>query len=103
MRVYFSSDYKGGNVYLGMKYRTQMMDLLVADEGGLTSFLELRLGLHSVAVPESERLVEYYKCVREYMSEHSDEAKRLYDSFTVSPLATSREMLKWRDALTACG
>lgn len=28
---------------------------------------------------------------------------QLYGSYTVSPLATSREMLKWRDALAVCG
>ena len=81
-----------------------MMDLQVTDIGRLMDFLELRLGLHTPASSGKDRLVAYYKCVRDYMKEHKDDAEnQLYDSYTVSPLATSREMLKWRDALAVCG
>ncbi len=104
MRVYFSFDYKGGNAFLGMKDRPMMMDTLVADINGLLGFLELRLGLHAVSVSDADRLVDYYKCVREYMQKHKDDPEnQLYGSYTISPLATSREMLKWRDALAVCG
>ena len=38
------------------------------------------------------------------MSTHKTDAdNQLYGSYTISPLATSREMLKWRDALAVCG
>ena len=104
MRVFFSLDYKGGHAYLGMKEQPMMMDLQVVDIGSLLDFLELRLGLHTTAPTEADRLVAYYKCVRDYMRDHKGDAgNQLYDSYTVSPLATSREMLKWRDALAACG
>ena len=104
MRVYFSFDYKGGNAYLGMKDKPLMMDMQVTDISRLLDFLELRLGLHTVAMSETDRLVGYYKCVREYMKNHAtDDDNQLYGSYTVSPLATSREMLKWRDALAVGG
>lgn len=104
MRVFFSIDYKGGNAYLGMKEQPMMMDLQVADIGKLLDFLELRLGLYTRVASDADRLVAYYKCVRDYMHDHKDDAdNQLFDSYTVSPLATSREMLKWRDALAACG
>ena len=100
MKVFFSFDYKGGSAYLGLKGQTTMMDVKVVDNENLIDFLELRLGLHTVTLSESERLVGYYKCVREYMKLHPD--NQLYSSYTVSPLAASREMLKWRDALAFC-
>lgn len=104
MRVLFSFDHKGCNAYLGMKEQPLMMDLQVTDVGKLLDFMELRLGLHTVAVSDTDRLVGYYKCVRDYMKAHADDSdNQLYGSYTVSPLATSREMLKWRDALAVCG
>ena len=104
MRVLFSFDYKGGHAYLGMMEKPLMMDLQVTDVSSLLDFLELRLGLHALTSSGKDRLVAYYKCVRDYMKEHKDNAEnQLYDSYTVSPLATSREMLKWRDALAVCG
>ena len=104
MRVFFSFDYKGGNAYLSMQEQPLMMDLLVTDLGLLLDFLELRLGLHTVPMSEANRLVGYYKCVSDYMNAHKDDPdNQLYGSYTVSPLATSREMLKWRDALAVCG
>lgn len=104
MRVFFSFDYKGGYAYLGMKDQPSMMDVQVTDIGKLFDFLELRLGLRTIIKSDTERLVGYYKSVREYMEAHKDdEDNQLYKSYMVSPLATSREMLKWRDALAACG
>jgi hypothetical protein len=104
MRVFFSFDYKGGKAYLGMKEQPLMMDMLVTDIGKLLDFLELRLGLHTITKSDTDRLVGYYKCVRKYMNAHKEDAEnQLYESYTVSPLATSREMLKWRDALAVCG
>lgn len=90
--------------YLGMKKQPVMMDTQVVDINGLLNFLELRLGLHSMTKSETDRLVAYYKCVRDYMKAHKeDKDNQLYASYVVSPLATSREMLKWRDALAVCG
>ena len=104
MRVFFSFDYKGGKAYLGMKKQPLMMDMQVTDIGKLLDFLELRLGLHTITKSDTDRLVGYYKCVRKYMNAHKEDANnQLYESYTVSPLATSREMLKWRDALAVCG
>ena len=104
MRVYFSFDYKGGKAYLGMQEQPLMMDMQVTDIGKLLDFLELRLGLHTITKSDTDRLVGYYKCVRKYMQGHKDDKEnQLYDSYMVSPLATSREMLKWRDALAVCG
>lgn len=103
MNIFFNFDYKGGKAYLGLKACPEMMDTLVTDINGLIDFLELRLGLHTPTVSDADRLVCYYKCVREYMAAHATEAGTLYDSYLVSPLATSREMLKWRDALSVCG
>ena len=104
MRVFFSFDYKGGKAYLGMKKQPLMMDMVVTDIGKLLDFLELRLGLHTIIKSDTDRLVGYYKCVRKYMNAHKEDAEnQLYESYTVSPLATSREMLKWRDALAVCG
>ena len=104
MRVFFSFDYKGGKAYLGMKEQPLMMDMQVTDIGKLLDFLELRLGLHTIIKSDTDRLVGYYKCVRKYMNAHKEDAEnQLYESYMVSPLATSREMLKWRDALAVCG
>lgn len=104
MKVYFSFDYKGGKAYLGMAKQPLMMDMQVTDIGGLLNFMELRLGLHTITKSDTDRLVGYYKCVREYMKVHKEDSEnQLYGSYTVSPLATSREMLKWRDALAVCG
>jgi hypothetical protein len=104
MKVFFSFDYKGGLAYLGMKEQPMMMDIQVTDVDKLLGFLELRLGLHTVSQSNADRLVAYYKCVRDYMKAHHDDAgNQLYGSYMVSPLATSREMLKWRDALAVCG
>ena len=104
MRIYFSFDYKAGMAYLGMKQQPVMMDTQVVDINKLLDFLELRLGLHTVSVSDTDRLVAYFKCVRKYMSTHKTDAdNQLYGSYTISPLATSREMLKWRDALAVCG
>ena len=104
MRVFFSFDYKGGNAYLAMKDHPLMMDMQVTDIDKLLGFMELRLGLHTPSISETDRLVGYYKCVRNYMNKHADDKdNQLYGSYTVSPLATSREMLKWRDALAVCG
>ena len=104
MKVYFSFDYKGGRAYLGMKEQPLMMDVQVTDIEGLLDFLQLRLGLHTRKQNESTRLVAYYKCVRDYMKENGKNTdNQLFDSYLVSPLATSREMLRWRDALAVCG
>lgn len=104
MRVYFSFDYKGSKAYIGMAKQPLMMDMQVTDVGGLLNFLELRLGLHTITISDTDRLVGYFKCVREYMKAHKEDSdNQLYGSYTVSPLATSREMLKWRDALAVCG
>lgn len=104
MRILFSIDYKGGMAYLCMKKQSVMMDTQVVDTDKLLDFLELRLGLHTNIMSESDRLVAYYKCVRDYMSKHKDDIdNQLYGSYKVSPLAVSREMLKWRDALAVCG
>ena len=104
MKVFFSFDYKGGKAYFGMKKQPLMMDMQVTDIGKLLDFLELRLGLHTITKSDTDRLVGYYKCVRKYMNAHKEDAEnQLYESYTVSPLATSREMLKWRDALAVCG
>ncbi len=104
MIVFFSFDYKVGKAYLGMKKQPLMMDMQVTDIGKLLNFLELRLGLHTITKSDTDRLVGYYKCVRKYMNAHKEEAEnQLYESYMVSPLATSREMLKWRDALAVCG
>lgn len=104
MKVFFSFDYKGGKAYLGMKEQPLMMDMQVTDVGKLLDFLELRLGLHTITKTDTDRLVSYYKCVRKYMNSHKEDAENLlYQSYMVSPLATSREMLKWRDALAVCG
>ena len=104
MKVFFSIDYKGAHAYLGMKDQPSMMDVQVNDIGKLLDFLELRLGLRTIIKSDTERLVGYYKSVRKYMEAHKDdEDNQLYKSYMVSPLATSREMLKWRDALAACG
>ena len=104
MRIYFSFDYKGGMAYLGMKEQPIMMDTQVVDLKKFLDFLELRLGLHTVMKSEADRLVAYYKCVRNYMEAHKNDAdNQLLGSYTISPLATSREMLKWRDALAVCG
>lgn len=104
MKVFFSFDYKGGHAYLGMKDQPSMMDVQVTDIGKLFDFLELRLGLRTIIKSDTERLVEYYKCVRDYMKDHQDDDdNQLLDSYNVSPLAASREMLKWRDALVVCG
>ena len=104
MKVFFSFDYKGGKAYLGMKKQPLMMDMQVTDIGKLLDFLEQCLGLHTITKSDTDRLVGYYKCVRSYMNAHKEDAEnQLYESYTVSPLATSREMLKWRDALAVCG
>lgn len=104
MKVYFSFDYKGGRAYLGMKEQPLIMDVQVTDIEGLIDFLQLRLGLHTRKHNESTRLVAYYKCVRDYMKENGKNTEnQLFDSYLVSPLATSREMLRWRDALAVCG
>ena len=104
MRVYFSLDYLGGNAYLGMDEQPVMMDTVVTDLNQLLNLLELHLGLHTSHPSDYERLVSYYKCVRDYMKAHErDTDNQLYGSYTVSPLATAREMLKWRDALAVCG
>ena len=104
MRVFFSFDYKAGKAFLGMKGQPVMMDMMVTEKEGLLAFFELRLGLHDIPQSGTDRLVDYYKCVREYMEAHKDDGdNQLLASYTVSPLATSREMLKWRDALAECG
>ena len=104
MRVFFSFDYKAGKAFLGMKEQPVMMDMMVTEKEGLLAFFELRLGLHDIPQSGTDRLVDYYKCVREYMEAHKDDGEnQLLASYTVSPLATSREMLKWRDALAECG
>lgn len=103
MNVFFSFDYKGGTAYLGMKNQPVMMDTQVVDIDGLLRFLELRLGLHGMTKSDADRLVAYYKCVHDYMATHKESENQLYRSYTISPLATSREMLKWRDALAVCG
>lgn len=104
MKVFFSFDYYGGKAYLGMKEQPLMMDVYVTEIQGLLEFLQLRLGLHTRRQNESKRLVTYYKCVRRYMKVYGkDTDNQLYESYKVSPLATSREMLRWRDALAICG
>lgn len=39
-----------------------MMDTQVVDIYGLLGFLELHLGLHTIIMSDSDRLVTYYKC-----------------------------------------
>ena len=78
MRIYFSFDYKGGMAYLGMKEQPMMMDTQVVDLNKLLDFLELRLGLHTVTKSETDRLVAYYKCVRNYMESHKNEIGRAH-------------------------
>lgn len=103
MKVLFSFDYKGGMAYLDMRKQPVMMDTLVVDINGLINFLELRLGLSGVGKSQNERLVAYHKCVRDYMKSHNDANNQLYASYLISPLATSKEMLRWRDALSIAG
>lgn len=104
MKILFSFDYKAGMAYLGMKNQQVVMDTQVVNLDSLLDFLELRLGLHTLSVSKRDRLVAYYKSVRDYMSMHKDDVdNQLYGSYMVSPLATTRQMLKWRDALSVCG
>ena len=57
MRVFFNFDYKGNNAYLGLKAQPLMMDMEVTNIDGLLTFLELRLGLHTISKSENDRLV----------------------------------------------
>lgn len=102
MKIYYSSEFVGSRAYLDMKSHPVMMDCVVVNIEGLLRVVELRLGLHSPQTQFSRRLVAYYKAVHQYMQSGCSYPK-LAESYRVSPLATCREMLRWRDALALCG
>lgn len=102
MKIYYSSEFAASSAYLDMHSHPVMMDSVVVNIEGLLRVVELRLGLHSPDVPFSSRLVAYYQAVHQYMQSGCSYPK-LEESYHVSPLATSREMLRWRDALALCG
>ncbi len=102
MKIYYSSEFVGSTAYLDMKSHPVLMDCVVVNIEGLLRVVELRLGLHSSKYQPTRRLVAYYKAVHQYM-QHGCSYPKLAESYKVSPLATCREMLRWRDALALCG
>lgn len=102
MKIYYSSEFVGSTAYLDMKMHPVLMDCVVVNIEGLLRVIELRLGLYTPKYQSTRRLVAYYKAVHQYMQTGCSYPK-MAESYQVSPLATCREMLRWRDALALCG
>ncbi len=100
-KIYFSPQY-AGQVYLTADNAGQvMMDQQVVSTEGLLGLLSLRLGLHFEPLLQHEALARYYEAMTKVMPRLRDSV--LAKSFQLSPLATAKAALRWRNELRLAG
>lgn len=96
MKLYYSPFFTGA-CYRKLPVGEACFEKIVGD-AGLLDYLELRLGLFSNESESIERILAYRKAL-EYVKEDA-----FYkDAFKTDPLATAKEILRWRDALVMEG
>lgn len=101
MIIYYSPEYSGFT-YTGLKDKGGILfDTAVVDTGGLINLLCLHGGMHYEVHDETERVIAYYKALREYTRKNPNHI--FADSFKVDGLNTARTCLSWRDRLVLAG
>ena len=98
MKLYFCPAYSGF-VYRDLSHI--MFNEKIVNSEGLVDLLALHAGLSKVKKSTSERLIEYYKAVSEYIKNNPNNI--LAKSFQIDPISVSLECLKWRDTLCSAG
>lgn len=96
-RIYFVPE-KRGQVYVASPQKNGCyMDTVILDTHGLVREIQLTLGIIREVPSFNERLIEYFKVVREWLAQNEENVMR--KSFELSPLTTTRRLLLWRDEL----
>ena len=96
MKLYYSPFFTGA-CYRKLPVGEACFEKIVGD-AGLLDYLELRLGLFSSESETIERILAYRKAL-----EDVKEDAFYKDAFKTDPLATAKEILRWRDALVMEG
>ena len=100
MNIYYSPFFTK-HQFVSMPDGHVMMDCTIADTEQLVSLLELHLGIHTESRKDLERVIEYYRLLRNYIDSHPQCV--LADSFRLAGLSVARTCLQWRDELTLFG
>lgn len=95
--LYFIPDKKEKAFIAPTDADATLMDVAIVDTAGLVCYVEEMLGEHCVEDAFNLRLCRYYKNVRRWLDEHTDNVMR--NSFELAHLSTARQMLLWRDEL----
>ena len=101
MNIFYSPQYSG-YIFTNLKGKGGILfDTVIVDTAGLMNLICLHAGLHIQMHDSTERLVAYYKAMREYTVKHPEHT--LEKSFQTDGLNTAKVCLSWRDALTLAG
>jgi hypothetical protein len=101
MNIFYSPQYSG-YTFTDLKGNGGILfDTVIVDTAGLLNLICLHAGLHIQMHDSTERLVDYYKAMREYTAKHSEHI--LEKSFQTDGLNTAKVCLSWRDALALAG
>ena len=100
MNIYFSPAYTS-SVYALSSDQEIIFDAVIMGEPELLALLELYAGIQAPDKNSSERDIDYFKCVNDYIEKNEDSL--IAKSFKSDNLGTSKMCLKWRDALVLAG
>lgn len=101
MNIFYSPQYSG-YTFADLKGKGGLLfDTVIVDTAGLLNLICLHAGLHILTHDSTERLVAYYKAMREYTAKNPGHI--LERSFQTDGLNTAKVCLSWRDALALAG
>jgi hypothetical protein len=101
MNIFYSPQYTG-YTFADLKGNGGLLfDAVIVDTAGLMNLICLHGGLHYQVHDSTERLVAYYKAMRDYTESHPGNI--LEKSFQTDGLNTAKVCLSWRDALVLAG
>lgn len=101
MNIFYSPQYSG-YTFTDLKGNGGILfDTVVVDTAGLVNQVCLHSGQHIKTHDSTERLVAYYKAMRDYSAKHHGHI--LEKSFQTDGLNTAKVCLSWRDALVLAG
>lgn len=101
MDIFYSPQYSGYTFTDLQKNGGLLFDTVIVDTTGLMNLICLHGGLHLQVHDSTERLVAYYKAMRNFTAHHPGHI--LAKSFETDGLNTAKVCLSWRDALVLAG
>lgn len=101
MDIFYSPQYSGYTFTDLQENGGLLFDTVIVDTAGLMNLICLHGGLHLQVHDSTERLVAYYKAMRDYTAHNPGHI--LEKSFQTDGLNTAKVCLSWRDALVLAG